>query len=51
MSVYVRVLIPQFQSLCWKDPLEEEVATHPPILAPEQPGGLQTMGLQELDST
>ena len=25
MNVYIRVLIPQFQSLCWKDPLEEEV--------------------------
>ena len=38
------------------DPLEEEKATHPSILAKkmsgtEEPGGLQSMGLQELDMT
>ena len=36
-------------SLGWKDPLEEEVATHSSILAwrvswTEEPGGLQPMG-------
>ena len=35
--------------LGWEDPLEEEVATHPNILAwevswIEEPGGLQSMG-------
>ena len=38
--------------LGWKDPLEEEMATHFSILAweipwTEEPGQLQTMGLQE----
>ena len=38
-------------SLGWEDPLEEEMATHPSILAwkiprAEEPGGLQSMGLQ-----
>ena len=36
----------------WKDPLEKEMATHISILAwnipwTEQPGGLQSMGLQK----
>ena len=36
-------------SLAWKDPLEEEMATHSSILAwkipwTEEPGGLQSMG-------
>ena len=44
------------QSLGREDPLEEEVATHSSILAweipwTEEPGGLQSMGLQELDMT
>ena len=39
------------QSLGWEDPLEEEMATHSSILAQripwmEEPGGLQSMGLQ-----
>ena len=39
------------QSLCWKDPLEEEMATHSSILAweitwTEEPGELQSMGSQ-----
>ena len=39
------------QSLDWQDPLEEEVATHPNILAwripwTEEPGRLQSIGLQ-----
>ena len=41
----------QVQSLGWKDPLEEEMATHTSILAwsipwTEEPGGLQSMGSQ-----
>ena len=40
------------QSLGWEDPLEKGMATHSSILAwripwTEQPGGLQSMGLQE----
>ena len=40
------------QSLSWKDPLEEEMATHSNILAweipwTEEPGGLQSMGSQK----
>ena len=43
----------QVQSLGWEDPLEEEVATHSSILAwripwTEEPGGLQSMGLQRI---
>ena len=38
----------------WEDPLEKEMATHSSIVAweipwTEEPGGLQSMGLQELD--
>ena len=41
----------QVRSLGWEDPLEEEMATHSSILAwkipqAEEPGGLQSMGLQ-----
>ena len=44
------------QSLGWEDPLEKEMATHSSILAweipwTEQPGGLQSMDLQETDTT
>ena len=43
----------QVQSLGWEDPLEKEMATHSSILAwkipwMEEPGGLQTMGLQRV---
>ena len=46
----------QVQSLGWEDPLEKEVATHSNILAweipwMEEPGELQSMGLQELNTT
>ena len=39
------------QSLSWEDPLEKEMATHSSTLAwkiswMEEPGGLQSMGLQ-----
>ena len=41
------------QSLGWDDPLEEGMATHSTILAwripkTEDPGGLQSMGLQRV---
>ena len=41
------------QSVGWEDPLEEGTATHSSILAwrlpwEEEPGGLQSMGLQLL---
>ena len=44
------------QSLGREDSLEEEMATHSGILAweitwTEEPGGLQSMGLQESDMT
>ena len=46
----------QVQSLGQKDPLEEGMATHSSILAwripwTEQPGELQSMGLQRVDTT
>ena len=47
----------QVQFLDWEDPLEKEMVTHSGILAweiswTEDPGGLQSMGLQkELDMT
>ena len=46
----------QVQSLGWEDPLEKEMATHSSILArripwTEEPGGLQSMGSQESDTT
>ena len=42
--------------LGWEDPLEEEMATHSSILVwritwTEEPGGQQSMGSQELDTT
>ena len=44
------------QSLGWEDPLEKEMATHSSILVweipwTEEPGMLQSMGLQESDMT
>ena len=41
------------QSLAWKDPLEQGMATHSSILAweiswPEEPGSLQSMGSQRV---
>ena len=43
----------QVQSLGWEDPLEEEMATHPSILAwripwTEEPGRLWSMGSQRV---
>ena len=43
----------QVPSLGWEDPLEKEIATHVNILArrlswAEEPGGLQSMGLQRV---
>ena len=44
------------QFLGWEDPLEKEMAIHSSILAwkipwTEEPGGLQSMGSQESDTT
>ena len=44
------------RSLGWEDPLEKGMATHLSILAweipwMEEPGGLQSMEFQELDTT
>ena len=44
------------QSLGWEDPLQEGMATHSSILAwripgTEEPGGLQSTGSQESDTT
>ena len=46
----------QVQSLGQEDPLEKEMATHSSILAwetpwTEEPGGLQSMGSKEMDTT
>ena len=46
----------QAQSLGWEDPLEKEMATHSSILAwripwSEEPGGLQSVGSNKLDTT
>ena len=46
----------QVRSLGWKDPLEKGMATRSNILAwripwTEEPGGLQSMGCKELDTT
>ena len=46
----------QVRYLCWEDPLEKEMATHSSTLAwripwIEEPGGLQSMGCKELDTT
>ena len=43
----------QVRSLGWEDPLKEEMATHPSILAwkipwTEEPGRLQSMGSQRV---
>ena len=43
----------QVQSLGWEDPLEKEMVTHFSILAwtipwTEEPGGLQSIGLQRI---
>ena len=46
----------QVQSLGWEDPMEEGMATHSSILAwripwTEEPGGLQSIGLQIVGTT
>ena len=45
----------RIQSLGWEDPLEEKMTTHSSILArkipwTEEPGGLQSMGSQRVQS-
>ena len=44
----------QIRSLGWKDPLEKEMTTHSSIMAwripwAEEPGGLQSVGLQRFE--
>ena len=44
------------RSLDWEDPLEEDMATYSSILAwripwTEEPGGLQSMGYKESETT
>ena len=46
----------RIQSPSWEDSLKKEMATHPSILAwiipwTEEPGGLQSMGSEEMDMT
>ena len=46
----------QVRFLGWEDPLEKEMATHSSVIArriprTEEPGRLQSMGLQESDMT
>ena len=46
----------QVRSLGWEDPLKKEMATHSSVLAwripwTEEPGRVQSMGLQESDMT
>ena len=46
----------QVQSLGWEDPLEKGMVTHSTIPAleipwTEEPGGLQLIGLQRVDTT
>ena len=46
----------QVQSLGWEDPLEKGMVTHSTITAletpwTEEPGGLQLIGLQRVDTT
>ena len=48
--------VDQVQFLCQEGPLEKGMGTHSSILAwripwAEEPGGLQSMGLQELNMT
>ena len=60
MAQWLRICLPrqkmQVQSLGQKDPLEEEMANHSTILAweipwTEEPGGLQSVGYKESDTT
>ena len=53
---YTKRTLRSFFPLGWEDPLEKEMATHSSTLAwkipwKEEPGGLQSMGSQELDTT
>ena len=46
----------QVRFLGWEDPLEKEMAAHSSVLAwdipwTEEPGGLHSVGSQELDTT
>ena len=53
MGICLQCRETQVQSLSWEDPLEKGMATHSSILAwripwTEEPGGLQSMGLQRV---
>ena len=56
MKIYIYVYETcemQVQSLSWEDPLEKGMVTHSSILAwriprTEEPGGLQSIGLQRI---
>ena len=50
--IHLSVQEMQVPSLCWEEPLKNEMPTHSIILAwTEDPGGLQTTGSQESDMT
>ena len=55
LAMHETWIVQWVQSLGWEDPLEKEMATHFSILAwktpwTEEPGGLQSMGSQKLDT-
>ena len=55
LAMHETWIVQWVQSLDWADPLEKEMATHSSILAwktpwTEEPGGLQSMGSQKLDT-
>ena len=55
LAMHETWIVQWVQSLGWEDPLEKETATHSSILAwktpwTEEPGGLQSMGSQKLDT-
>ena len=56
VRIHLQVSRPRFDPWVWKDPLENKTATHSSILAwesswTEGPGGLQSIGSQDLDTT
>ena len=56
LSLCLQCRTTQVQSLGWEDPLEKEMTTHSSIYAwripwTEEPGGVQSMGRKETDTT
>ena len=56
MASLVAQLLKNLPAMGWEDPLQKEMTTHSSILAwripwTEEPGKLQSMGSQELDTT